>query len=96
MLYFEILGWIAIGATVGYFWVDIPRVHRVAVIPAMIIGAGGAIAGGFVGYAISGRPLLGEDMVNLLSIVTALIGAGLTTFVVVVYRRFRPAHQNPA
>ena len=96
MLILEIFGWIVIGATVGYFYVDIPRAHRMGVTPAMIIGAVGAVAGGFIGYAIAGRQLLDEDSANLPSVISALIGGGLTTFVAVTYRRFRPAHHQPA
>ena len=94
MLMLEILGWVVIGSTVGYFFVDIPRAHRIGVIPAMFIGAIGAVAGGFLGYAISGVSML-EGETNLASVVSALICALVTMAVAVTYRRFRPAHHEP-
>jgi uncharacterized membrane protein YeaQ/YmgE (transglycosylase-associated protein family) len=95
MLLLEIAGWFVVGATVGYFVLDMKRVHRLSVMSAMIIGMVGATAGGLLGHAASGQPFFEEGTANLSSILGAVVGAFLITFVAMVYRRFRPAHTRP-
>jgi uncharacterized membrane protein YeaQ/YmgE (transglycosylase-associated protein family) len=83
-----IIAWIVLGAIAG--WIAgrlVPGEEGLGVIGTIVLGIVGAVVGGFIAEALgfpSGRE--GGDIVNLVSILTAIIGA---VIVVVLFNMVR-------
>ncbi len=91
----EIVGWAVFGAVVGYFAIDMSGTQRLGKPAAMAIGALGAVGGGFLGYAVSGRSLLGAWTYNAFAMLVALAVAIAAVVGAIVLRRWRKtAHRE--
>jgi uncharacterized membrane protein YeaQ/YmgE (transglycosylase-associated protein family) len=86
-----IIAWIVLGAIAGYIAGLLVRGdERLGVIGHVILGIVGALVGGFLANAVgigSGRE--GGDVVNLQSIIVAIIGAVLVVWIVGFFSRRR-------
>ena len=89
----DIIAWIVLGALAG--WIAgllVSGDEGLGVIGTIILGIIGALIGGFIANALgfgSGRE--GGDIVNLQSIIVAIIGAVIVVWVVGLLRRSRVA-----
>ena len=88
-----IIAWIVLGAIAGWIAGLLVRGDEgLGVIGHIVLGIIGALVGGFVANALgfgSGRE--GGDVVNLQSIIVAIIGAVLVVLVVNLFRSRRVA-----
>ncbi|HWH24878.1 MAG TPA: GlsB/YeaQ/YmgE family stress response membrane protein [Candidatus Limnocylindria bacterium] len=79
-----ILAWIVLGAIAG--WIAgklVPGDEGLGVIGTIVLGIVGALVGGFVANALGfGTGREGGDVINLQSIIVAVIGAVLVVLVV--------------
>jgi uncharacterized membrane protein YeaQ/YmgE (transglycosylase-associated protein family) len=86
-----IIAWIVLGAIAGWIAGLLVRGDEgMGVLGHIVLGIVGALVGGFLANALgfgSGRE--GGDVVNLQSIVVAVIGAVLVVFVVNLFARRR-------
>ena len=88
-----IIAWIILGALAG--WIAgmlVPGDERLGILGTIVLGIVGALVGGFLANALgfgSGRE--GGDVVNLQSIIVAVIGAALVVLVVNFATRRRTA-----
>jgi len=88
-----IIAWIILGALAG--WIAgmlVPGDERFGIVGTIVLGIVGALVGGFLANALgfgSGRE--GGDVVNLQSIIVAVIGAALVVLVVNFATRRRTA-----
>ena len=86
-----IIAWIVLGAIAG--WIAgllVPGDEGLGVIGKIVLGIVGALVGGFIANAIgfgSGRE--GGDVVNLQSIIVAIIGAVIVVWVAGFFMRSR-------
>ena len=86
-----IIAWVVLGAIAG--WIAgllVKGDERMGVIGHIVLGIVGALVGGFLANALgfgSGRE--GGDVVNLQSIIVAIIGAVLVVLVVNLFTRRR-------
>jgi len=89
----DIIAWIILGALAG--WIAgmlVPGDERFGIVGTIVLGIVGALVGGFLANALgfgSGRE--GGDVVNLQSIIVAVIGAALVVLVVNFATRRRTA-----
>ncbi len=94
MIVLEFVGWIVLGFIVGYYSFDFSKVDRYSKSAYAAIGAIGSVAGGFLGYALSRRPLLGEWTFNAAAAGMALVCAvGAVVVATVIRRHGRPARR---
>lgn len=86
-----IIAWIVLGAIAGWLAGFLVRGDEgMGVIGHIVLGIVGALVGGFLANALgfgSGRE--GGDVVNLQSIIVAVIGAVIVVFVVGMFSRRR-------
>lgn len=88
-----IIAWIVLGAVAG--WIAgrlVPGDEGLGVVGTIVLGIVGALVGGFIANAVgfgSGRE--GGDVVNLQSIIVAIIGAVIVVWVVGLFNRRRVA-----
>ena len=89
----DIIAWIVLGALAG--WIAgllVSGDEGLGIVGTIILGIVGALVGGFIANALgfgSGRE--GGDIVNLQSLIVAIIGAVLVVWVVGLFRRSRVA-----
>lgn len=86
-----IIAWIVLGGLAG--WIAgmlVPGDEGLGVVGTIVLGIVGALVGGFIANALgfgSGRE--GGDVVNLQSIIVAIIGAAIVVWVVGMFNRQR-------
>ena len=86
-----IIAWIVLGAIAG--WIAgklVPGDEGLGIVGTVVLGIVGALLGGFLANALgfgSGRE--GGDVVNLQSILVAILGAVIVVFVVKTFMRRR-------
>jgi uncharacterized membrane protein YeaQ/YmgE (transglycosylase-associated protein family) len=89
----DIIAWIVLGAIAG--WIAgllVGGDGGLGVLGTIVLGIVGALVGGFLANALgfgSGRE--GGDIVNIQSIIVAIIGAVIVVWVVGLFRRRRVA-----
>lgn len=79
-----IIAWIILGAIAGYIArALIPGDQGLGVMGTIILGIVGAFVGGLIAYLITGNagPAGGGDVVNIPSIIMAVIGAVIVVFI---------------
>ncbi|CAN5820596.1 hypothetical protein BH24CHL6_BH24CHL6_02000 [soil metagenome] len=91
----DIIAWIVLGGPAG--WIAgmlVPCDQGLVVVETIVLGIVGALSGGFPANALGcGRAREGGDIVNLQSIIVAIIGAVIVVFVVGMFQP--PAQDSP-
>ena len=87
-----IIAWIVLGALAGYIArMLVPGDQGLGVLGTIVLGIIGAFVGGFLAYilGLGTGPAGGGDVVNIYSIVLAVIGAVIVIFLVGAFSRRR-------
>ena len=88
-----IIAWLVLGAIAGYIArLLLPGDQGLGVMGTIVLGIVGALAAGFITWIVTGQPqgaAGGGDVINIPSIVLAVIGAVIVVFVVNFLTRSR-------
>lgn len=87
-----IIAWIVLGAIAGFIArVIVPGDQGLGTVGTVVLGIVGAFVGGFLAYilGLGTGPAGGGDVVNIYSIVLAVIGAIVVIFLVGAFSRRR-------